>query len=248
MRVPVEGFQGGDRLTLNIPGMQEQLLQRVAAVGKPVVLVLLNGSAVAVNWAHDHVPAIVEAWYPGQAGGTAVADVLFGDYSPAGRLPVTFYKSVEQLPPFSDYSMKGRTYRYFQGEPLFPFGFGLSYTTFRYSNLSLPKQIAAGDSVVVAAEVENTGNVAGEEVVELYVKSPRAEAIRSLEGFTRVSLRPKERRTVRFTLQPAQTSCVAADGKRRVDPGALQVWVGGEPSGSGVLTGTVQITGSGKQL
>jgi beta-glucosidase len=248
MRVPVEGFQGGDRLTLNVPNIQEQLLEKVAAVGKPVVLVLLNGSAVAVNWARDHVPAIVEAWYPGQAGGTAVADVLFGDYNPAGRLPVTFYKSADQLPPFTDYNMKGRTYRYFAGEPLFPFGYGLSYTTFSYRNLSVPKHITAGDSVEVAVEVENTGSVAGEEVVEVYVKSPQSEAIRSLEGFTRVSLRPKEHRTVQFTLQPAQTSRVAEDGKRRVDPGALQVSVGGKQSGPGVLTGTVQIAGPGKQL
>ena len=122
MKVPVEGFQGGDRVSLDIPRVQQELLEKVMALGKPTVLTLMNGSAVSVNWARDHVPAIVEAWYPGEAGGAAVADVLFGDYNPARRLPVTFYKSASQLPPFTDYNMKGRTYRYFQGEPLFPFG------------------------------------------------------------------------------------------------------------------------------
>ena len=137
MRVKIEGFEGGDRVQIGLPRVQEELMQKIAALGKPTVLVLLNGSAVAVNWAEDHIPAIVEAWYPGQAGGTAIADVLFGDYNPGGRLPVTFYKSVDQLPPFTDYSMKGRTYRFFKGEPLFPFGYGLSYSTFAYRNLKV---------------------------------------------------------------------------------------------------------------
>jgi len=248
MRVPVEGFQGGDRLTLDIPRVQQQLLEKVVAVGKPVVLVLMNGSAVAVNWARDHVPAIVEAWYPGQAGGIALADVLFGDYNPSGRLPVTFYQSADQLPPFTDYSMKGRTYRYFTGQPLFPFGFGLSYTTFKYSNLRVPKQAAAGEPVKVAVDLENTGKVAGEEVVELYVKSPQGEAVRSLQDFTRVPLRPGEHKTMQFTLDPAQLSHVTAGGRRRVDPGMLEISVGGKQSGAGVLTGTVALNGPGKQL
>src|SRR5215471_15842903 len=168
MSVPVEGFSGGDRVSLNIPRVQEDLLQAVMKLGKPTVLVLFNGSAVAVNWARANVPAIVEAWYPGQAGGQAIADVLFGDYNPAGRLPVTFYQSAEQLPPFTDYSMKARTYRYFTGEPLFPFGYGLSYTTFTYRNLKLPDQARAGDEVKLSVEVENTGKMAGEEVVQVY--------------------------------------------------------------------------------
>jgi beta-glucosidase len=145
----------------------------------------------------------VEAWYPGQAGGTALADVLFGDYNPGGRLPVTFYQSADQLPPFTDYKMSGRTYRYFTGEPLFPFGYGLSYTTFAYRNLSVPKEIATGASVKVGVEVENTGKTVGEEVVQVYVKNTAAPAgstvpIHSLEGFRRISLRPGERRTVEF--------------------------------------------------
>src|SRR5580692_9912608 len=169
MKVPVEGFQGGDRVSLDIPRVQQQILESVTALGKPTILALMNGSAVSGNWARDHVPAIVEAWYPGEAGGTALADVLFGDYNPAGRLPVTFYKSADQLPAFTDYNMKGRTYRYFQGEALFPFGFGLSYTTFAYHNLHLPTAASAGEEVKAAVEVENTGKVAGEEVVQLYV-------------------------------------------------------------------------------
>ena len=207
MSVAVEGFRGGDRIQLDIPRVQEELLRKIVAVGKPVVLVLLNGSAVAVNYARDHVPAIVEAWYPGQAGGTALADVLFGDYNPAGRLPVTFYKSADQLPPFTDYAMKGRTYRFFEGEPLFPFGHGLSYTTFAYRNLSLPQSSTAGRDVPLRVEVENTGDVAGEEVVEVYAKRLGGGAgtpLRSLAGFERIALGPHQRKTVEITL-PARS-------------------------------------------
>ncbi len=188
MRVPVEGFAGGDRVSLDLPRAQEDLMQKIVALGKPTVLVLMNGSALAVNWARDHVPAIVEAWYPGQAGGDAIADVLFGDYNPGGRLPVTFYKSADQLPPFTDYSMKGRTYRFFQGQPLFAFGYGLSYTSFVYRDLRLQPR---GLSV----EVENTGDRAGDEVVQAYVKG-------SLAGFRRITLRPREKQTVALPLPP----------------------------------------------
>jgi len=201
MPVKVEGFSGGDRVSLGIPRVQEALLQKVSALGKPVVLVLLNGSAVAVNWARDHVPAIVELWYPGQAGGTALADVLFGDYNPAGRLPVTFYKSEDQLPPFDDYSMTNRTYRYFTGEPLYPFGYGLSYTSFAYANLRSPEEAKAGSSVKVAVEVENNGKRAGEDVVQLYLKHPGV--LRELQGFERVPLRAGEKKTVEFSVTRA---------------------------------------------
>jgi beta-glucosidase len=252
MKVAVEGFQGGDRVQIGLPRVQEDLLQRVTALGKPVVLVLLNGSALAVNWARDHVPAIVEAWYPGQAAGTALADVLFGDYNPAGRLPVTFYKSPDQLPPFTDYSMKGRTYRYFMGEPLFPFGYGLSYTTFAYGKLSIPKQVTVGDTIRVSVEVENSGKTAGEDVVELYLKSRSAGApIHSLEGFQRVSLRAGERKTVQFVLEPRNVSHVTPDGRRLVEPGELEVSVGGQQPGpgiSGLATGKLQIVGTSRQL
>ena len=248
MRVQIEGFQGGDRVQLDLPRVQEELLERVAALGKPVVLVLLNGSAVAVKWARDHVPAIVEAWYPGQAGGTALADVLFGDYNPAGRLPVTFYQSADQLPPFTDYSMKGRTYRYFGGEPLFSFGYGLSYTTFAYRSLSLPKEVSKGHEVEVGVEVENTGKMAGEEVVQLYVSGVQAGLIRSLEGFQRVALRPGERETVRFTLSPRQLSVIDAAG-RRLEPSDIEISVGGRQPGrgvTGILAGRVQIASPAK--
>ncbi|HYL74233.1 MAG TPA: glycoside hydrolase family 3 C-terminal domain-containing protein [Bryobacteraceae bacterium] len=221
MRVPVEGFRGGDRLNLDLPRTQQDLLEAVTALGKPLVLVLLNGSALAVNWARDHVPAIVEAWYPGQAGGTALADVLFGDYNPAGRLPVTFYKSVDELPPFTDYRMKGRTYRFFDGEPLFPFGYGLSYTTFVYSDLHVPAQAKAGDEVKIEVKVQNTGRKNGEEVVQLYLKS----TAKTLSGFERIALRPNERRTVHFTLKPQQ-------------PGTYQISVGGKQPSEGV-TGVI---------
>ena len=171
MRVQIDGFRGGDRTSLDLPAPQQRLMERIAALGKPTVLVLMSGSAVAVNWAQDHVPAIVEAWYPGQASGTAIADVLFGDYNPAGRLPVTFYKSVNDLPPFDDYKMAGRTYRFFNGAPLYPFGFGLSYTTFAYKNIRTSAESMAKDgSVTVSVDVTNTGTRAGDEVVQLYVR------------------------------------------------------------------------------
>jgi beta-glucosidase len=206
MKVPVEGFSGGDRVSLDIPRAQQELMERVVALGKPTALVLMNGSAVSVNWARDHVPAIVEAWYPGQAGGAALADVLFGDYNPAGRLPVTFYKSASQLPPFTDYNMTGRTYRFFAGAPLFPFGYGLSYTTFAYRNLKAPSQVNTGDPIAVTVEVENTGKMAGEDVVQIYIKPPQTAGapLRSLEGFERIALRPAERKTVSFRIRPNQ--------------------------------------------
>jgi beta-glucosidase len=251
MKVPVEGFQGGDRLNLNMPRTQEDLMEAVVALGKPVVLVLLNGSALAVNWANEHVPAIVEAWYPGQAGGAALADVLFGDYNPAGRLPVTFYKSVDQLPAFTNYSMKGRTYRFFEGEPLFPFGFGLSYTTFAYSHLSLPSQPKAGDEVSISVDVENSGTIPGEEVVQLYVKSDAPAGtvpLRSLEGFERIALRPKERKTVHFRLLPRQFTRVTSNGRRVVQPGSFEISVGGKQSGAAVITEKLRLGGSSKEL
>jgi len=255
MPVHIPGFEGGDRTSLDLPAPQEQLLEAVAAVGKPTVLVLLNGSAVAVNWAAEHLPAIVEAWYPGQAAGTAIADVLFGDHNPAGRLPVTFYKSVYQLPAFTDYRMAGRTYRYFTGEPLFPFGYGLSYTRFAYRDLQVPASVRAGDSVQVSAEVENAGSVVGEEVVEVYVSNKSATIpvpIRALAGIERISLSPGERRRVTFTLTPRQLSLIDAAGQRVVEPGDYEISVGGKQPGftgladaatTGVVIGRLSVTG-----
>jgi beta-glucosidase len=242
MRVEVPGFAGGDRIDIGLPAPQRELMEAVVATGVPVVLVLLNGSAVAVNWAADHVPAIVDAWYPGQAAGTAIADVLFGDYNPAGRLPVTFYKSVDQLPPFTDYDMRDRTYRYFEGEPLFPFGHGLSYTTFRYSDIEVPVSVGAGEDIEVSVQVENMGDRAGEEVVQLYVTDLDASVpvpIRSLQGFQRVHLEPGEAKTVTFKLQPRQISLIDEDSRRVIEPGAFEVSVGGkQPEFGGLANAT----------
>ena len=204
MRVQTEGFSGGDRTRIDLPDVQERLLERIAALGKPTVLVLMSGSALAVNWAQDHVPAILEAWYPGQAGGTAIADVLFGDVNPAGRLPVTFCRGLADLPAFDDYRMAGRTYRFYQGPPLYPFGHGLSYTTFAYSRLRTSADtLRDGDTLTVSVDVTNTGARAGEEVVQLYVRHLGSSVERprmDLRGYRRVSLRPGQTRTVRMPL------------------------------------------------
>ncbi|HEY0729222.1 MAG TPA: glycoside hydrolase family 3 C-terminal domain-containing protein, partial [Pyrinomonadaceae bacterium] len=244
MNVPLDGFRGGDRTEISLPKTQETLLKAVMATGKPVVVVLLSGSALAVNWANDNVPAILAAWYPGGEGGTAIADVLFGDYNPAGRLPVTFYKSVDQLPPFTDYSMQGRTYRYFKGEPLYPFGYGLSYTTFGYGNLRFEKRaVAAGEAVKVSVDVTNAGDREGEEVVQLYLTDTQASApvpIRTLVGFDRISLKPREKRTVTFTIAPRQMSLIDDKGKRVIEPGEFSVSVGGGQQG---LSGRFAVSG-----
>jgi len=230
MKVDAEGFAGGDRTSLDLPAPQEKLLQRVQAVGKPTVLVLMNGSALGINWADQNVPAIVEAWYPGGQGGTAVAALLAGDFSPAGRLPVTFYQSVAQLPPFDDYSMAKRTYRYFAGEPLYPFGYGLSFTTFDYSNCSVSKPVVpATDNVTVVVDVANSGAMAGDEVVQLYLTHSGVQGapLRALKGFQRIHLDRGEKRTVVFTLRDRDLSIVDENGKHRIMPGRVDVWVGG---------------------
>jgi beta-glucosidase len=223
MPVRVPGFAGGDRVSIGLPDPQEALLRAVSATGTPVVLVLLSGSALAIPWAAEHVAAILEAWYPGQAAGQAIADVLFGAVSPSGRLPVTFYRSVSDLPPFASYNMEGRTYRYFRGQALFPFGHGLSYSRFRYRDLRLPEAVRAGDSVAVSVEVENAGAVPAGEVVQVYLTKGRGsapEAVRTLAGFQRVLLAPAERRRVSFLLRPEALS-----------PGSFQIAVGGKQPG-----------------
>jgi beta-glucosidase len=208
MRVQIPGFRGGDRTSIDLPAAQQSLLEHIVALRKPTVLVLMNGSAVAVNWAQANVPAIVEAWYPGQAGGQAIADVLFGDYNPAGRLPVTFYKSEKDLPPFEDYKMEGRTYRFFKGDVLYPFGHGLSYTTFGYKNLrTSAERLGANDTITVRVDVTNTGKRAGDEVVQLYaqhVGSKISRPIRDLRGYQRINLRPGQTRTIAFRV-PAKS-------------------------------------------
>ncbi len=210
MTVKVKGFGGGDRSSLDLPESQENLMKKIKETGKPVILVLLNGSAVSINWADKNIPAIIEAWYPGQAAGDAIADVLFGDYNPAGRLPVTFYKSVEDIPPFVDYGMKGRTYRYFEGDVLYPFGFGLSYSKFEYGNVRLGKnKISGNETVYLYADVMNKSRVKGEEVVQLYVKGKglkENDAVKTLKGFERITLAPNEKKTVRFQITPQMLS------------------------------------------
>ena len=249
MPVAVDGFRGGDRTEISLPKPQETLLKAVVATGKPVVVVLLSGSAVAVNWADKNVPSILAAWYPGGEGGTAIADVLFGNYNPAGRLPVTFYKSVDQLPPFADYSMQGRTYRYFKGEPLYPFGFGLSYTKFDYSNLRFsPKSIKAAQPITVSVDVTNVGERDGDEVVQLYLTDVAASApvpIRTLVGFDRILLRPREKRTVTFTITARQMSLINDNGKRVIEPGEFAISIGGGQPGfnAALLSASFRVSG-----
>lgn len=204
MPVQIDGFKGGDRTRIDLPAVQQKLLERIVAIGKPTVLVLLNGSALAVNWAQANVPAILEAWYPGQAGGSAIADVLFGDYNPGGRLPITFYKELSDLPPFENYDMAGRTYRFFKGAALYPFGHGLSYTTFRYGAVTTSSSTLSSTAPIVASvTVTNSGSRTGDEVVQLYathVGSKVERPIRDLRGYQRITLKPGESRTVRFTV------------------------------------------------
>lgn len=239
--MPVEqpGFSGGDRTSLDLPKPEEDLLQAVAITGKPLVAVLMNGSALGVNWEKAHANAILEAWYSGEEGGTAIAETLSGKNNPAGRLPVTFYKDVRQLPHFEDYAMKGRTYRYFEGEPLWPFGYGLSYTTFSYSKLSLPSTpIHAGDPLNASVTVTNTGKVAGDEVVQLYLKFPDIAGAprRALRGFQRIHLETGANQKVEFHLNLRDLSMVTDAGDIIVAQGEYTVSVGGGQPATDALT------------
>lgn len=221
---------GGDKISLELPGMQSELIKQIVATGKPVVLVVFSGSPVTLNWEQENIPAIVHAWYPGEEGGNALADILFGDYNPAGRLPVTFVKSLEQVPEFTDYSMAGRTYRYLTEEPLYPFGYGLSYTKFKYSGLEVAPQITTGQDLVVKVDVENIGEQAGDEVIQLYVKHHQASITTphyGLQGFRRVSLEVGEKKTITFTLSPRQLAIFDNDGRCLVEPGTIEIFVGG---------------------
>ncbi|HXF14244.1 MAG TPA: glycoside hydrolase family 3 C-terminal domain-containing protein [Terriglobales bacterium] len=239
MPVNMPGFRGGDRTNLDMPKPEEDLVQAVAATGKPLVVVLMNGSALGVNWEKAHANAILEAWYSGEEGGAAIAQTLSGKNDPAGRLPVTFYKDIHQLPNFEDYAMKGRTYRYFDGEPLWPFGYGLSYTTFSYSDLTLPNAaINAGDPLDASVNVRNTGKAAGDEVVQLYVKFPDVPGapIRALRGFQRIHLEPGATQKVEFHLQPRDLSMVTGAGDIIVAQGKYTLSVGGGQPGTGAAS------------
>jgi beta-glucosidase len=247
MPIKVEGFSGGDRTSLELPRTQRELMRAVKEKGKPVILVLLNGSALAVNQAAENIDAMVTAGYPGQEGGHAVADVLFGDYNPAGRLPVTYYRSADQLPPFDNYDMQGRTYRYFEGDPLYPFGYGLSYTTFEYEGPELPAEEKAGKPVKVSVKVTNTGQIAGDEVVQLYVKDEKASTPRprlQLEGFERIHLNPGESGEVEFELSPWQFSMIGVNGKRIIEKGWFTIFVGGgqpDTHGTNFVSGRIRL-------
>ena len=251
MPIQVPGFHGGDRTDIGLPEAQQQLLEALAATGKPLVVVLMSGSAVAVNWAQEHAAAVLEAWYSGEEGGTAIAETLAGVNNPAGRLPVTFYASVDQLPPFEDYSMQNRTYRYFQGKPLYGFGYGLSYSTFEYTNLKLsPPQLKAGTPLTAQVDVRNTSKIAGDEVAELYLEFPPTSGApaRALRGFARVHLLPGENRHLSYTLKARDLSMVNEQGEHVVAPGEYTIFVGGAQPGdtAGGVRAKLEITGEQK--
>jgi beta-glucosidase len=249
MPVNEDGFKGGDRTSIDLPKPEEELLEAVTAVGKPVILVLANGSPLAVNWASKHVNAILESWYAGEEGGAAIAETLSGQNDPAGRLPVTFYTGIDQLPPFEDYSMQNRTYRYFRGKPLYLFGYGLSYTTFSYSDLALPAgPIAAGQPMTAEVTVTNTGLRAGDEVAQLYLSFPdlAGAPIRALRGFQRLHLDPGQSKRVRFDLKPRDLSMVTEAGEPIIAEGKYAVSIGGgQPNtGAPAVEGTFKVVGS----
>jgi beta-glucosidase len=250
MKVDLPGFRGGDRTSLNLPEEESALLGALKGTGKPLVVVLMNGSALAVNWANEHANAIVDAWYSGEEGGTAIAQTLAGVYNPAGRLPVTFYKGIEQLPEFDDYSMKNRTYRYFTGEPLYGFGHGLSYTTFEYSGMKFSNASPqAGDAVDVEVDLKNTGTRDGDEVAELYISFPKLPGVplKALRGFTRVNLKAGEQKHVKLTLGPRDLSHVNEAGDRYVSAGDYLITVGGGQPGTGAPHADAHLMIQGEQ-
>ena len=250
MKVEVPGFKGGDRTNLNLPEEESALLGALKGAGKPLVVVLMNGSALAVNWANDHANAIVEAWYSGEEGGTAIAQTLAGVNNPGGRLPVTFYKGVEQLPEFEDYAMKNRTYRYFVGEPLYPFGYGLSYSKFEYSNMKLSSaELDAGNPVTVDVDVKNASPRAGDEVVELYINFPKLPGapLRALRGFTRVHVGAGEVRHVSLALLPRDLSYVNEAGDRMIAAGNYVISAGGGQPGTPAAQTQAGLTIRGEQ-
>ncbi len=248
MPVSEPGFLGGDRTGIDLPQPEEDLVEAVAATGKPLAVVLLNGSALSVNWINEHANAVLDAWYPGEEGGAAVAETLSGKNNPAGRLPVTFYTGVSQLPNFEDYGMANRTYRYFNDKPLYPFGYGLSYTTFKYSDLSIPSQaVPAGQPVGADVTVTNTGRVAGDEVVQVYLSFPAVKGapLIALRGFQRIHLEPGVSQKVHFDLNDRDLSMVTEDGNPIIAQGDYAVSIGGgQPNtGAAAVTGKFRIEG-----
>lgn len=247
MPVSEPGFLGGDRTSIDLPQPEKDLVKAVAATGKPLAVVLMNGSALAVNWINDHANAIVEAWYPGEEGGAAVAETLSGKNNPAGRLPVTFYKGVDQLPNFEDYGMANRTYRYFTGKPLYAFGYGLSYTRFAYSELTVPRTVAAGQAMDADVTVTNAGKLAGDEVAQLYLKFPAVEGAPriALRGFQRIHLDPGASQKIHFHLNPRDLDMVTENGDPIIAEGDYTVSIGGGQPDTGApsVTGHFHIDG-----
>ena len=229
MRIKIDGFDGGDRTSLDLPAPQQKLLEALSATGKPLVVVLQSGSAVALNWANEHAAAILEAWYPGVDGGTAIRQTLEGINNPAGRLPVTFYAGLDDLPAFTDYALKGRTYRYYTGKPLWGFGYGLSYSTFKYSPVKLSAEtLKAGDPLTATVTVSNAGSVSGDEVVQAYLKTPQADGpVHSLVGFKRLSIPAGASKEVTLEIDPRSLSSVDDQGNRSILPGKYMLSIGG---------------------
>jgi beta-glucosidase len=229
MPIKIDGFYGGDRTSLDLPAPQQKLLEALSALGKPLVVVLQSGSAVALNWANQHADAILEAWYPGVDGGNAISRTLAGLNNPAGRLPVTFYASLDGLPAFTDYTLKGRTYRYFQGKPLWGFGYGLSYSKFTYGPVKLSTDaLKAGDPVTATITVTNAGPANGEEVVEAYLKTPQKDGPNhSLAGFERINIPGGQSRDILFTIDPRSLSSVDDQGNRSILPGKYTLVLAG---------------------
>jgi len=243
-------YASGDKTHLNLPGLQQELLEAIYEMGKPVILVLLSGSALAVTWADENIPVIVQGWYPGAEGGKAVASLIFGDYSPSGKLPITFYKTTEELPDFSDYAMKNRTYRYMENEALYPFGYGLSYTKFQYTNLKINKDvIKVGESINITLEVKNIGTYESDEIVQLYLKDVEASVelpIWQLKGIKNLPLKPGELKEISFEVTPKHMSLINNAGNRVLEPGIFKVFVGGSQPDirSYKLTGIEPLNGS----
>ena len=253
-------YASGDKTHLNLPGLQQELLEEVYKTGKPVVLVLLSGSALAVTWADENVPAILQGWYPGAEGGKAVASLIFGDYSPSGKLPITFYRTTEELPDFSDYAMKNRTYRYMENEALYPFGYGLSYTKFRYTDLKISKdELQVGESLKLSVVVKNIGDYEADESVQLYIKDVEASVEIpkwQLKGIKVKHLKPGEEQRTSFELTSKEMSLINNQGKRILEPGLFEVFVGGSQpdkrshqlTGSEVLKADFQVIGESIEL
>lgn len=246
MPLNIDGFSHGDRTHINLPGIQEELLMDLHKTGKPVIFVNFSGSAMAMNWEDQNLPAIIQAFYPGETAGSALARMLFGEFNPSGRLPVTFYKSEKDLPDFTNYDMQGRTYRYFEGEPLYPFGYGLSYTTFGYSNLCVPEISSAGSPVQVSVDVKNTGTLDGEEVVQLYVSNKTGTSkvpLVALKGFQKVYLKKGELKSVSLTLTPEDFSVTNADARQVVEPGTYEIAIDGSVPGKNSVNKIIKLTG-----